>query len=127
MKKKLLVCFISVLLLACLSVPVFAGPAPAKFVNPEYKSGGLFWLWHYEQITYSCTDMDFLFSYTIRTKDKDGKKLDEKSESNLSLYKRKSNTFKTASSLKAKSGYYNYKMTILGFGTVYYSASGTQP
>ena len=124
MKRKFIIGLVSAFVLGCMSIPVFAGAAPENIAKPEFKG----WLSHYEQL-YCWTDQyDLYLNYTIRTKDKNGKKLDEKSGSAVPTYskKKKDSIYKTASSTKAKSGYYYYKIYVSGFGNTKWSDSGNQ-
>ena len=124
MKRKFIIGLVSAFVLGCMSIPVFAGAAPSDKVSPSYKAGGFLWLSHYEQLYCWTNQYDLLLNYTIRTKDKNGKKLDEKSGSKLTTYS--SATYQTAKSTSAKSGYYSYKVIYVGFETTKWSASGNQ-
>ena len=125
MKRKYIIGLVSAFVLGCMSIPVFAEAAPSDKVAPSYKAGGFLWLSHYEQLYCWTNSYDYILDYTIRTKDKNGKKLDEKTGSKIATFKEK--TYQTAKSTSAKSGYYSYKVRYVGFETIKWSASGNQP
>lgn len=121
MKRKVLIVLILAMLLGCLSIPVFAKDRD-DYIIPSYKAC-CFWTKHYEQLVFYQPGGQTI-SYNIRTRDKNGKKLDEDYDYNVTASNKC--TFSTASSTKAKSGYYSYKTYHIGTTSVIWSKSDIQ-
>ena len=107
MKRKVLIALISVALIGCMSIPVFAAD-PCKKVTTSFK--GL--IWKYEFIDCKYTSNSEVMTYKIFTKDKNGKKLAEASDLRRDIIH--PFTDRTASSSAAKKGYYGYNIQIVG-------------
>lgn len=114
MKRKALFVIISALLIGCMSIPVFAA-GPCSKITPAFK--GL--IWKYEQLDNHYTSGSEVLTYKIFTKDKNGKKLAEKSALRQDMLR--GGLYKTSSSSSAKKGYYGYNVQKIGTSySVYY-------
>lgn len=108
MKRKALVVIISALLIGCLSIPVFAAdPAPKSKVKPTYHS-----ILKYEDLLVNLQSNEWVITFKIFTKDKNGKKLAENSGLRYDTIHKY--TYKTAKNSKAKYGYYGYNVQVVG-------------